>query len=157
MNAIKNLFIKVLLFPILSLPLLIIRDIPLLFKSRQSYSQHGEDLFVKKHFPAGHKGTYVEIGSSHPIRISNTYLFYKNGWSGVCVDPIPTYSILYKIYRKRDTFINGGVSNTRGKLRFFECFPRVLSSFDESYIRKMQAKGQLIIRSEKNDRCGTCR
>jgi hypothetical protein len=32
------------------------------------------------------KGTYLEIGASHPIYINNTYLLEENGWTGVSID-----------------------------------------------------------------------
>ena len=47
------------------------------------YSQAGQDEWVLSHIKQGY---YVEIGASHPINISNTYLLEQNGWEGVSVD-----------------------------------------------------------------------
>ena len=47
------------------------------------HSQAGQDDWVLSHIK---KGYYVEIGASHPINISNTYLLEQNGWTGVSID-----------------------------------------------------------------------
>jgi len=47
------------------------------------YSQEGQDKWVLSHVP---KGYYLEIGASHPVNISNTYLLEQNGWEGLSVD-----------------------------------------------------------------------
>ena len=47
------------------------------------YSQAGQDEWVLSHIKQGY---YVEIGASHPINISNTYLLEQNGWEGVSID-----------------------------------------------------------------------
>jgi hypothetical protein len=53
-------------------------------KSRRqgSYSQHGEDAFVANFFAARAKGFYLDIGASHPFRLSNTCSLYRSGWKG---------------------------------------------------------------------------
>jgi hypothetical protein len=51
-------------------------------------------------FYNGFKGTFVEIGSGHPIENSNTYFLERSGWSGMLVEPITEYNSLYKINRR---------------------------------------------------------
>jgi FkbM family methyltransferase len=51
-----------------------------------SYSQLGQDVEVLKKYS---KGYYIEIGASDGIELSNTYLLEKNGWEGICIEPIP--------------------------------------------------------------------
>jgi hypothetical protein len=48
-----------------------------------SYSQSKQDLWVLSNIA---KGTYLEIGASHPININNTYLLEQNGWTGISID-----------------------------------------------------------------------
>lgn len=48
------------------------------------YSQAGQDKFVLDII--GTKGTYLEIGASHPVYINNTYLLELNGWTGLSID-----------------------------------------------------------------------
>ena len=47
-------------------------------------------------------GTYVDIGSGHPIRGSNTYALYQRGWSGLLVDPLVGNVQLSERLRPRD-------------------------------------------------------
>jgi len=102
-----------------------------------TFSQHGEDSVLTQYFGQDFKGYYVDIGCSHPFRISNTFLLYKNGWNGVVVDPIPAFKGLYKRWRPRDSFVNAGVGPNPGRLTYFELTPSVLSSFSEDYVNTL--------------------
>lgn len=75
-----------------------------------SYSQSGEDLIIKPFLSKG-KGIYVDVGCYHPILYSNTYRLYKEGWSGVAIDPNPHLKKLFSFFRPRDTFCNVAVGN----------------------------------------------
>jgi len=80
---------------------------------KRSFSQSGEDILAwnllgdRKGAPV--HGFYVDIGAFHPKVFSNTYLFYKRGWRGVCVEPNPEAKWKFKMVRPRDTFVNVGV------------------------------------------------
>ena len=50
-------------------------------KPNLCYSQNGEDLILNRLFENKEKGFFIDVGAHHPIRFSNTYLFYKKGWS----------------------------------------------------------------------------
>lgn len=78
---------------------------------RKSYSQFGEDMIVW-HLLRQKKGVYIDVGAYHPILYSNTYAFYKNGWSGIAIDPNPLCGKIFRWFRPRDKFINAaaGVS-----------------------------------------------
>ena len=52
----------------------------------ETYSQCGQDLFVKSLFPKGYIGTFVDIGCYKPQFLNNSYLLEKNNWRGVCLD-----------------------------------------------------------------------
>lgn len=113
-----------------------------------SYSQYGEDKVIRQQLAGTEKGLYIDIGCSHPFRISNTYLLYRSGWSGVAVDPIPHFSWLYKIWRPRDTFVNCGVASKSGQLKYHELLPSVLSSFDPDYVQEQITRGRAEILRE---------
>ena len=66
------------------------------------FSQEGEDLIIKRLLPADKKGFFVDIGAHHPIRFSNTYLFYKMGWRGINIDPRPGIMDSFDIIRPED-------------------------------------------------------
>jgi FkbM family methyltransferase len=76
-----------------------------------SYSQCGEDIIISYIFKqlGIKKPSYLDLGAHHPKYLSNTYLLYKNGGVGVCVEPDPTLFKVIKNSRKRDTCLNIGV------------------------------------------------
>lgn len=90
--------------------------------STTTYSQFGEDLLAESFFKNQNSGTYIDIGSFHPIYLSNTYKLYKKGWRGLVIDPNPELEPLYKRFRDRDKFINCAVgeSSTSAKYRIYE-------------------------------------
>ena len=108
-----------------------LRDYHSLFRGmiRGTYAQHGEDLFLAEYF-AGRTGVYLDIGASHPFRISNTYLLYRQGWSGVTVEPIEQLYLKHKRWRVRDQQCCEAVGEVSGELTFYELIPSVLSTFD---------------------------
>ena len=57
--------------------------------NKKTYSQFGEDLYIESFFKSQKIGKYVDLGAFHPMRLSNTYLLYKKGWSGTNVDLNP--------------------------------------------------------------------
>lgn len=72
----------------------------------KSYAQYGEDLILcelLKDLPLK-KQHYVDIGAYHPWKMSNTALFYKNGWRGLIIDPSPNM-LQFKDERPSDTVI----------------------------------------------------
>lgn len=75
----------------------------------KSYSQFGEDMVVKALLRNVRKGTYVDVGCYDPVLYSNTYYFYKRGWSGVNIDPNPELTERYRLLRPRDTFVLAGI------------------------------------------------
>tara|TARA_Y200000002_G_C22615917_1_gene635985 strand:+ start:137 stop:799 length:663 start_codon:yes stop_codon:yes gene_type:complete len=75
---------------------------PLLKRNRKSFSQFGEDLFIADFFANQKEGKYVDLGAFHPMRLSNTYLLHKKGWSGTNVDLNPITIDLFNLARKND-------------------------------------------------------
>ena len=55
----------------------------------KSYSQEGEDLILSRYFDGQREGFFIDVGAFHPIRFSNTYLFYRLGWSGINIEARP--------------------------------------------------------------------
>lgn len=76
-----------------------------------SYSQFGEDLLVQEILGYERKDVfYIELGAYQPINKSNTYIFYKRGGRGICVEPNPIAQKLWSNFRPRDVFVNSGVT-----------------------------------------------
>lgn len=109
-----------------------IREIAKVFLGKYStisYSQEGEDLLLKRILDSKSSGFYLEIGAHHPVRFSNTYLLYKSGWSGVCVDPNPENMKLFRKVRPRDTVLEFGVDAQDRSLEYFEFSDSALNTF----------------------------
>ena len=124
-----------------------LRDIYSLVKSayRGSYSQHGEDAYVADFFAKRTHGFYLDIGASHPFRISNTYLLYRSGWRGVTVEPIPRLGKLHRRWRPRDTLLPVAVGRATGTLEFFEMTPSVLSTLDREVATRYVADRRAVL------------
>lgn len=111
----------------------------------RSYSQAGEDRTIAFLFQAIGIANprYLDIGANHPDSLSNTFYFYKQGCSGVCVEPNPLLWKKFKEVRPRDKVLNVGVgSQTEQSLPFY-CFgPEAdgLSTFSEEQARAHEAK-----------------
>ena len=106
-------------------------------KAKTSYSQVGEDLVVDYLFTSlGIKDiTYLEIGTNQPVLCNNTYLFYKKGFRGVCVEPDTEMIELIKTKRPGDKILNIGIGLTDQSEATFYLFPGLLngwSTFSES-------------------------
>jgi len=76
------------------------------WKSFGYFSQDGEDFLLSKIFETKPTGFYLDIGSGHPTKFSNSYYFYQKGWRGVCIDANADFKSEYKIKRPNDVFLN---------------------------------------------------
>jgi FkbM family methyltransferase len=55
------------------------------------YAAGQQDMWVALAVKPGKRdGFYVDVGSADGIQNSNTYVFDRWGWKGVCIDPFPT-------------------------------------------------------------------
>lgn len=57
--------------------------------SHQGYSQYGQDLACLKLLQEIESGTFIDIGANDGLTGSNSLLFEKKGWQGICVEPHP--------------------------------------------------------------------
>lgn len=83
---------------------------------RISFSQFGEDLILQHLLPD--KGFYIDVGANHPVTHSNTWLFYRNGWRGITVEPNPELASLHRVRRPRDVVLAAAVGRKRGRGAF---------------------------------------
>jgi FkbM family methyltransferase len=98
--------------------------------SRKSYAQEGEDLILDRLMDNVATGFYVDVGSHHPFRFSNTYLFYRRGWKGICIDPLPNSKALFNKWRPRDLAIEVGVSVDSSNMKYYLFNESALNTFD---------------------------
>jgi len=128
------------------------RDVCYLAKKRAYYSQHGEDIYLANHiFNNKSNGFYIDIGASHPMRISNTYLFYKHGWAGVVIEPISRLIKLHRFWRPRDIQIQAIVGSMNMTVtKFFYLYPSVLSTINQETAAEHLRTGTAHIIEEQN-------
>lgn len=109
-----------------------------------SYSQEGEDLIIQRIIGEKKSGFYVDVGAHHPKRFSNTYLFYKKGWTGINIEPMPGSKKIFDRMRYRDTNIEAAISDSVEKLYYFMFTEPALNTFLE------QKKSSLIDNNKSN-------
>lgn len=98
----------------------------------KSYSQEGEDLILNRIFELQKNGFYIDIGAHHPFRFSNTYLFYKRGWSGINVDAMPNSMKLFDKFRARDINLEYAVGNGGGSMTYYVFNEPALNGFHDT-------------------------
>lgn len=82
-------------------------------------TQFGEDEYILDLFEKNFKGKFLDIGCYHPTKHNNTYLMYKNGWSGINIDLNPLAIELFDFMRPRDININIGISDSEDERKLY--------------------------------------
>lgn len=87
------------------------------------YSENDEEallwfLISRLSPPVSNELFYLEIGAGHPKWMSNTYLLYRLGFSGVVVDANPSFCEQLRSVRPRDIVVNAAVGDYEGTVRF---------------------------------------
>jgi len=130
-NKISNLFLKINLY------------------SFESYSLEGEDRLISRYFESKNSGFYIDIGSNHPLRFNNTFIFFKKGWKGVNVDADEESINLFRRYRKSDINICSAVGNSSKLTNYYRFNDSALNTFDENYHRHYQEIGYKLLGTSK--------
>jgi hypothetical protein len=125
--------------PLFSIPWAIYVNLRFLLNKPKYFGQLFEDEEISKWLPES-KGLYIDIGAGYPIRGSNTYLFYKRGWSGLIIEPILTSIIIFKLFRPRDKVLKSLVGEVTGKQLFFHLEPYEYSTTDSEIAQEMQRR-----------------
>ncbi len=84
-----------------------------------SYAQEGEDLIIDKLLKYKKSGFYIDIGAHHPLKYSNTFIFYKRGWNGINVDAMPDCMKEFEKLRPRDKNLQAAISNNNSEETFY--------------------------------------
>jgi FkbM family methyltransferase len=111
---------------------------------RLSFSQFGEDAVLQAIIPET-IGRYVDVGSGDPIRGSNTFALYLQGWRGYCIDPILTNVRRTQILRPGDVAIHAAVSSTPDSVVFHEFDPYEYSTTSDQRAEELKAQGMAFV------------
>lgn len=96
------------------------------------YSQMEEDYILSILFADQDKGFYIDVGASHPEKLSVTKFFYNKGWHGINIEPIKEMFDKIEEARPLDKNYNVGASDFSGSMEFSETNEEgVLSSFED--------------------------
>lgn len=113
----------------------------------RSYSQEGEDMILHRIFEGKSHGFYVDVGAHHPRRFSNTYFFYKRGWRGINIEPNPDASNLFRSARSRDINIQLGVSDSTGRITYYQYDEPAANTFDSKIVNSRLAMARYKLQS----------
>lgn len=115
----------------------------------RSFAQSGEDR-IASHV-LNEMGVlsprYLDLGAHHPVKFSNTYLFYRRGGRGVCVEPDPHLAMLIKRRRFRDMCLNVAVAPSDGTLQFHVMRVETLSTTSPGAVARLKEMGHEIERT----------
>ena len=69
-------------------------------------SQAGQDLFFLKALNYKQNGTFLEIGSNHPVTHNNTYIAESEyNWKGIMVEFDTSFASLYTLFRPKSIHV----------------------------------------------------
>lgn len=119
-------------------------------KYNKSFSQEGEDMILLRVLGDKKNGFYIDVGAHHPVRFSNTNHFYKKGWSGINIDPLPGSMTLFDKKRPRDINLESAVGRA-GRLTYYMYDEPALNTFDEKLVssRKRQKIPYDVVQTKK--------
>lgn len=82
-----------------------------------SFAQSGEDLIANFifHYLSIPRITYMDVGAHDPVKINNTYFFYRGGFRGVLVEPNVEMCKLLRAVRPADTTLEAGIGVTAAR------------------------------------------
>ena len=107
-----------------------------------SHAQNSEDVILDRALRAD-TGFYVDVGVASPTIASVTKHFYDLGWSGINIEPLPSYAAELRLERPRDTTIEAvaGSAPGRSTLYVVETDPD-LSTLDSERQVELAAEGE---------------
>lgn len=95
------------------------------------HAQNGEDCVLARIIEEVQPGFYVDVGSHHPMRFSNTYFLYRSGWKGLTIDANPRTKVLFDFFRPRDKNVQAFIG--------LDGESYVYNEFDESALNGINA------------------
>ncbi|HTV30881.1 MAG TPA: FkbM family methyltransferase [Xanthobacteraceae bacterium] len=84
-----------------------------------SFAQNFEDVIIARIFRNQGRGIYVDVGAHFPIIDSVTEHFYRSGWRGVNIEPLPLAFAELVAARPRDINLNYAITAEDGSSDLF--------------------------------------
>ncbi|OEZ53133.1 FkbM family methyltransferase [Duganella sp. HH105] len=111
-----------------------------------SYAQNYEDVLLWRALHDVPAGFYIDVGANDPELHSVTKAFYDQGWSGVNVEPMPSYGPAFRAQRPRDINLNVAAGAASGSITLFD-IPDVngWASTDSAVAAAHRAHGHQVV------------
>lgn len=109
-----------------------------------SFARSGDDIQLMKLINSSDSGVYVDIGSWHPKKASNTYFFYLRKWRGICINPNPELKLLYEKNRPYDMFVNAGVGDSISMMSYYMFKESSKNTFSSEFIERNNMQAGLV-------------
>ncbi len=101
----------------------------------KTYAQYGEDVIIQGlcHAVGIKTPRYIDIGTHHATHLSNTYLFYTKGASGVCIEPSPDLARAIAHRRPRDIVraVGVGAKSSSTPLAYYVLTAQTMNTFSK--------------------------
>jgi len=108
-----------------------------------SFAQNFEDVILQRALSKVVSGYYIDIGAQEPIVDSVSNHFYSSGWSGINVEPVPSFARALREARPRDVIVEKAITSTVGPIEMFEIEQTGLSTLLGSLSEKYVAQGRI--------------
>jgi FkbM family methyltransferase len=115
--------------------------------SKIYFSQTGEDILINNILNKK-KGFYIDVGCNEPIKNSNTFLLYCQGWRGINIDANNELVKKSKKLKKKDISICAAISDTEKEVTYYKSNQNAVNTIDTSIIEKWK-KNWTFSTSEK--------
>jgi FkbM family methyltransferase len=85
-----------------------------------SYAQNSEDVLLWRALGHVKQGYYIDVGANDPVEHSVTKAFYDAGWSGISIEPLPSYQQAFLEQRQRDVNLAVAAGAAQGELTLYD-------------------------------------
>jgi FkbM family methyltransferase len=108
-----------------------------------SFAQNFEDVILQRALLKVVSGYYIDIGAQEPIVDSVSNHFYSSGWSGINVEPVPSFAKALREARPRDVIVEKAITSMVGPIEMFEIEQTGLSTLLGSLSEKYVSQGRI--------------
>ena len=117
---------------------------------QSNFSQSNEEEILLNLFKDKKHGFYIDVGSHHPKRFSNTALLYQKGWNGINIDANSENLKLFKFFRKRDYNIRALVSDLNTIVEYYYFNDSALNGcLTKPRVESLKRDNYKVIKTEK--------
>lgn len=110
-------------------------------KPFESSAQNFEDVVLWRALQDVERGCYVEVGACDPVVDSVSWSFYKQGWRGALIEPVPSLAAALRRRRANDTIIEAAASAKAGTATLFVSEPAGNSTLVRDVSERVAAAG----------------